>query len=161
MEKKEYGYIENGILYSRWIEERQERFTNEDGETQIRTVTIEEQVSALSDEWKPVDLIDSVKLTSDDPDYIVTLQPYDAGDRISYNYIKKFDVKRVEDKIQELKMELTETDYKVIKCYEASLTGQEPPYDINAVRELRQGKRDKINELESLLRNYPQNVIVL
>ena len=50
--------------------------------------------------------------------------------------------------IEELKAELAATDYKIIKCSEAQMAGDEAPYDIAAVHAERQAIRDKINELE-------------
>ena len=54
----------------------------------------------------------------------------------------------VEQQIAELKTQLESTDYKVIKCSEAQLLGEEIPYDIVALHAERQALRDKINELE-------------
>jgi hypothetical protein len=51
-----------------------------------------------------------------------------------------------------LEEELKKTDYKVIKAYEASLIGKDVPYDFNEVHSDRQAIRDKINELENLLK---------
>ena len=48
----------------------------------------------------------------------------------------------------ELKSQLESTDYKIIKCSEAQLVGEELPYDIVALHAERQALRDKINELE-------------
>ena len=42
-------------------------------------------------------------------------------------------------------------DWKVIKCYEASLVGHELPYDITELMEARQAVRDEINELQTEL----------
>lgn len=42
-------------------------------------------------------------------------------------------------------------DWKVAKCYEYSLIGEEAPYDIAALHSKRQLIRDKINELQSNL----------
>ena len=39
-------------------------------------------------------------------------------------------------------------DYKIIKCYEASLMGKEVPYDAKALIAERQTVRDKINALQ-------------
>lgn len=50
-----------------------------------------------------------------------------------------------------LEDKLKETDYKVIKAYEASLVGEPIPYDFKQVHAERQAIRDKINELEKLL----------
>ena len=43
---------------------------------------------------------------------------------------------------------LTETDYKVIKCYEYSLAGLDLPYDIEALHAEREAIRDEIRKLE-------------
>lgn len=50
--------------------------------------------------------------------------------------------------IAKLKAELTSTDYKVVKCSEAQMAGEELPYDIVALHAERQALRDRINELE-------------
>ena len=52
------------------------------------------------------------------------------------------------EKITELKNQLSATDYKVIKCAECQLLGEEMPYDVTALHEERQILRDKINLLE-------------
>lgn len=54
----------------------------------------------------------------------------------------------VKYEIVELKKQLTETDYKIIKCYEYQLAGLELPYDIQTLHAERQALRDRINELE-------------
>ena len=51
--------------------------------------------------------------------------------------------------IEKLKKEVAATDYKVIKCYEASLVGKELPYDMDEVHKERQEIRDEINRLEA------------
>jgi hypothetical protein len=56
-----------------------------------------------------------------------------------------------EREIKRLKTELAETDYKIIKCYEYQLAGQELPYDIQELHTERQALRDQINELELAL----------
>jgi hypothetical protein len=56
--------------------------------------------------------------------------------------------KTIEEQITSLKEELSSTDYKIIKCSEAQLVGEEIPYDIVALHTERQAIRDKINELE-------------
>ena len=54
-----------------------------------------------------------------------------------------------EEQIAALKAQLESTDYKIIKCSEAQLVGEELPYDIAALHSERQALRDRINELES------------
>ena len=51
------------------------------------------------------------------------------------------------EEIQELKKQLDDTDYKIIKCSEYSLTGKELPYDIEYLHTQRQAIRDRITEL--------------
>ena len=47
-----------------------------------------------------------------------------------------------------MKRILEATDYKVIKCLEAVLCGEEMPYDIKALHDEREGYRRIINENE-------------
>ena len=42
-------------------------------------------------------------------------------------------------------------DWKIIKCMEAKLLGEDLPYDINDLKLERQKIRDRINELEVLI----------
>ena len=56
-----------------------------------------------------------------------------------------------EQQIEALKQQLTSTDYKIIKCSEAQLLGEDLPYDIASLHAERQALRDKINELEAKL----------
>ena len=53
-----------------------------------------------------------------------------------------------QQRIAELKQELSETDYKIIKCSEYHLAGLDLPYDIAELHAQRQSLRDEINELE-------------
>lgn len=128
-----YGYMENGFLRAREVEQG--------------------QVQNLSPEWKPVDEIDESKTISDDEDYTIRLVPYDNGNRISFNYEKVVNTTKLQGEIDAIKAELSETDYQVIKCYEASLVGEELPYDIKALHTERDLKRAKINTLETNLLN--------
>ena len=50
--------------------------------------------------------------------------------------------------INQLKLELETTDYKIIKCSEYQLAGLEAPYNIAELHAERQSIRDKINALE-------------
>jgi hypothetical protein len=128
-----YGYIENGFLRAREVEQG--------------------QVQNLSSEWKPVDDIDESKTISDDDNYTIRLVPYDNGNRISFKYEKVVNTTKIQGEIDAIKAELSETDYQVIKCYEASLVGEELPYDIKALHEDRNEKRAQINALETNLTN--------
>ena len=128
-----YGYIENGFLRAREVEQG--------------------QVQNLSSDWKPVDDIDESKTISDDDNYTIRLVPYDNGNRISFNYEKVVNTTKIQGEVDAIKAELSETDYQVIKCYEASLVGEELPYDIKALHEDRNEKRAQINALETNLTN--------
>jgi hypothetical protein len=50
--------------------------------------------------------------------------------------------------IRNAKEELANSDYKIIKCMEAYLCGEELPYNITELHAERNTKRNKINELE-------------
>lgn len=152
----EYGYInENGFLVSKILEEYTERYRDEeDGEIKERTISIEEQINILPG-WKPVDLVDDTKLQCPE-NYSVRIIPYDDGDKICYRYEQKFNVKSVQQKISVLKNSLTSNDsnigdYRITKCYEASLVGVDMPYDVSDLHNKRQVVREQINNLEELI----------
>lgn len=73
----------------------------------------------------------------------------DKGDYLeSMELPKPTDKEIKENKIQELKKQLDDTDYKIIKCSEYSLAGKDLPYDIEYLHTQRQAIRDRITELE-------------
>lgn len=155
----EYGYInENGSLVSKFLEEYSEKFKNEEtGEIETRIVSIQEQQTELSAlGWKHVELVDDDTKLQCPEYYSVRIVPYDAGDKISYKYEQRFNAKLVRNKIDELKASLTSNDsvigdYRITKCYEASLIGLDMPYDIENLHQQRQSVRDEINKLEALI----------
>jgi hypothetical protein len=51
-------------------------------------------------------------------------------------------------RIRELKQMLLESDYKIIKCFEAQLLKEQMPYDYEALIEERNAWRKEIEELE-------------
>lgn len=59
------------------------------------------------------------------------------------------DKELIHDDINRLKEQLSSTDYQIIKCMEASLSGEKLPYDINLLHKTRQELRDNINNLEA------------
>lgn len=153
MEEIEYGYMEGRTLVSRFFEEQRIYTNDKDGKQRLKVITVEEQVAALSEEWKPVERISDFMLESTNPYEVVIPVPYDAGTHIAYDYQKRFDVQQVKTEIQGLKDALTSSDYKVSKCYEASLLGHILPYDIEFLHEERQAQRNQINYLEGVLAN--------
>lgn len=147
-----FGYIENGILFTKEIEPIITKRKIADGKIETITISEEEQIAKLSSEWKKVEDIDSSKIKTDE-DYIIRVTPFDNGDKISYKYEKVVDIQKKKKEIAALKQQLSETDYQVIKCYEASLVGEELPYDIQALHNERNLKRAQINTLETNLIN--------
>lgn len=61
------------------------------------------------------------------------------------------DINIINQKTKELKAKLSDTDYKVMKCYEATLLNLPLPYIMDDVHQTRQDYRDRINALEALL----------
>ena len=98
--------------------------------------------------WKPVDDIDQTKVNCEEG-YAVRLLAEDAGDHISIIYKKVIDTQAILTEIASLKKELADSDYKIIKNYEAEMVNEEPPYDIKLLHSERQAIRDRINKLES------------
>ena len=54
-----------------------------------------------------------------------------------------------EQRVWEMKDQLAQGDYKIIKCAEAQLTGEPMPYDIEALVAERNAMRAEINEMEA------------
>lgn len=144
--------MEGQYLRSRLIKPINRIYTDKDGNQQVETISVGQQISELSSEWKPVDTISEEQMTCSEENYIVVPVPYDAGDHIAYTYEKRFDTRKIRDEIEGLKAALSDSDYKITKCYEASLLGAELPYDVASLHTERQELRDKINDLELLLK---------
>lgn len=60
-------------------------------------------------------------------------------------------IDNINAQINNLKEQLASTDYKIIKCTECSMVGEEMPYDIEELHRERQVIRDEINLLEYTL----------
>lgn len=127
-----YGYItENGYLRAFEVDE----------------ATGQNPQSYIDAGWKPVDDIEDSRLACDDG-YVVKVVPYDAGERISFHYVAVVDKRKIALEMASLKAKLTESDYKIIKCYESTLIGEPLPYDALQLHQERQAMRDQINNLE-------------
>lgn len=63
----------------------------------------------------------------------------------------------LEQEVRNLQCDLTATDYKVIKCYEAQLVGEPLPYDKDVIHADRQDIRDRINELQEIIDGMPDD----
>lgn len=59
--------------------------------------------------------------------------------------------KPVRVQIEQLKTVLDETDYKVLKCWEAEKLGEEPPYNVLELCNERKFIRERIRKLEGEL----------
>lgn len=86
-----------------------------------------------------------------------TLMPQfkDIGDKVEQTFIPELDRYKIKRLISDTQKILTDTDYVVIKLYEAKLSMSDTPYTQEYLDEIltkRQAARDKINELESLIK---------
>lgn len=69
----------------------------------------------------------------------------------------EIDRERIESEIRTLQSKLDAStsdigDWKIIKIYEARLSGESDPYDYEELKAARQAVRDKINELQAQLK---------
>lgn len=69
----------------------------------------------------------------------------------------EIDRERTESEIRTLQSKLDAPtsdigDWKIIKIYEARLSGESDPYDYEELKAARQAVRDKINELQAQLK---------
>lgn len=150
----EYGFIEDGFLRVKALEPITFQEKNpETGDLETKVITVEDQIKDLPPEWKPLERIDDEKIRQAEDGYIVNAIPYDAGEMISYHYEVVPDLQAMRRQIDDLKASLTDTDYQVIKCYEASLIGAPMPYDVTELHTSRQEIRDRINSLEAIQAN--------
>ncbi|MEL7586808.1 MAG: hypothetical protein AAGU19_08840 [Prolixibacteraceae bacterium] len=162
-----YGKInEQGLLERQQVKERIEKvakekvitFKDSTGEHQAAicefvdsVITVEEQLSELEkDGWKPVAEGIAPDIECDEYERINEV-PYDAGGRIEFNYEKVLNKERIRQKIAEVKQKLADTDYLVLKRFEAFIGGERDPLDARITTSRRQNLRDEINHLNFLL----------
>ena len=69
----------------------------------------------------------------------------------SYYEVLDNSPEKITVEIERLKTELSATDYKVVKSYEYTLAGTEPPYDLPTLHSERQQLREQINLLKQKL----------
>lgn len=72
----------------------------------------------------------------------------EANGKIYQKWEIVIDTEYYHKQIQEKKAALANSDYKIIKNYEAEMSGEVVPYNIDQLREERQSLRDTINELK-------------
>lgn len=147
-----YGHFnEKGALEVEEIKEQVTFITTKDKKIERKIITVEEQVATYEENgWKPVDEQDLSIQECVEFERIISI-PYDAGDKISFKYEKILDKWKAEKRINELKQQLSESDYKIIKCYEANMIGEDLQYDIETLHTERQAIRDEINRIENII----------
>lgn len=149
MAKVIYGWFENGCLRTVELDDRIQRFNDENGVQREITVSVDHYIEiARAQGLKPVDPIDQVRMETHEEDYVVLAKAVEYPDRIGWSYRDVPDLQKLRKQIRNLQDEIASTDYRVIKCYEASLVGDPVPYDIQELRTSRQAIRDRINALE-------------
>ena len=150
-EKVIYGWIENGCLRTVELEDRIQRY-DEDGVTKEITISVDHYIEvAKAQGLKPVDPLDTERMETHEEDYITLAEAVEYEDHIGWNYRDVPDFPKFRKEIKTLQDELASTDYRVIKCYEASLVGDPMPYDIQELRTTREAARARINILEEQL----------
>jgi hypothetical protein len=68
--------------------------------------------------------------------------------------INKNKIQKKYETLLELKVNLQNTDYKIIKCYEAFMRQQPLPYNLEELSAQRDAWRAEINQLEEELKKY-------
>lgn len=115
--------------------------------------TFEKELSVY-DEYKELVVIPYDKEYNEETE---TLMPQfkDIGDKVEQTFIPELDRYKIKKLISVQQKILSDTDYIIIKSYEAKLSMLDAPYTqeyLDEVLNKRQVARDKINELESLLK---------
>lgn len=113
-----------------------------------------EEKLSVYDEYKELVVIPFTESYNEE---IETLIPKfkDVGDKVEQTFIPEIDRYKIKKLISDTQKILTDTDYVVIKSYEAKLSMSDAPYTQEYLDEIltkRQAARDKINELESLIK---------
>lgn len=75
----------------------------------------------------------------------------EEGQIVGYYEVVDVDLVKVNTEIERLKLELTATDYKVVKNQELQMVGEACAYDPHELYEIREPLREAIRELEIYL----------
>lgn len=81
---------------------------------------------------------------------VAPVQPEPTEEELA-EMAKQEQIRQVTAQINDLKVQIAASDYKVIKTYEYSLLGEQAEYDMETVDAERQNLRDQINALETQL----------
>lgn len=134
------------------IDEIKRYYKDENGEDHLFIISIEAQLEKLKNEgWKEIEEIDESQMKCEEEFYSISTIPIERENSIGLKYEKRFDKKLAQRRINELKKQLSDSDYKIIKCYEASLLNEQNPYDIETMHAERQAIRDEINRIENII----------
>lgn len=87
------------------------------------------------------------------PEQIITNSFDIIKEQIVQKWNIKVNTKNIYNQVENLKHKLEDSDYQIIKCYEASLVGEKLPYDIKELHAVRQQIRDEINILQKKINN--------
>ena len=116
--------------------------------------TFEKELSIYDNEYKELVVISYDKPYNEETETLMS-QFKDVGDKVEQTFVPELDRYKVKKLISVQQKILSDTDYIIIKSYEAKLSMSDAPYTqeyLDGVLEKRQAARDKINELESLLK---------
>lgn len=152
---KKYGYMDkDGYLKVAYANEETRPFRNLKGEKKERTISIEESIELLEAKgYKLVEEIDEAKVLCPEEEYYLQIPiPYDKGDSIGYRYVKRFDFHKVKLKIEDIKDELSKSDIKITRLYEASLIDPNTNNkEAKALLTKRQAMREEVGKLQDLM----------
>lgn len=82
---------------------------------------------------------------------VAPMQPEEPTEEELAEMARQQEIADICSQISNLKAQISDTDYKVIKAYEYSLVGILTEYDMEELHQERQILRDQINELEAQL----------
>lgn len=95
-----------------------------------------------------VEFVPAIEPTIQEDEKMILSYEFKDGKVLQIWSVSK-DVKYYNKRVQELKNELATSDYKIIKCYEASLAGETCPYDASELINRRNVIRAQINAIEA------------
>ena len=96
------------------------------------------------------ELDDGAQFSNDGSIYVEPVIPIPTAEELA-EIEERERIANIENEISELKAKLDASDYKVIKCFECSMVGEEMPYDVQELHAERQVIRDEINMLEYIM----------
>ena len=140
------GKFTNNVLEIKILEDYTRREVDDNGKEVTILITATSQLPAmLENGWKPVEEIDTTQLECSKEFYSTLVEPIEKEETIGFIYTKRLDKRLVSNEIDKQKAILSNEDYKITKCYEASLLGMSLPYDIASLHSQREEKRQIIN----------------